>query len=74
MDESIKFDVSIDSDPYSVTYWYLGTLKLFDEEHEFIVSTDKEGYVLSINWTEEFPTDNSELLELIEKDITNKFV
>ena len=67
------FDIKIDSETYSATYWYAGTLELFGEEHYFTVSTDDAGCVLSISWTEEFPTDDSELLELIEKDITNNF-
>lgn len=67
------FNIIIDSEAYSTTYWYAGTLELFGEEHSFNVSTDDSGYVLSISWTEEFPTDDSELLTLIEKDITNNF-
>lgn len=67
------FDIKIDSEAFAATYWYAGTLELFGEEHPFTVSTDDSGYVLSINWTEEFPTDDSELLELIEKDITDNF-
>lgn len=67
------FNIIIDSEAYSTTYWYAGTLELFGEEHSFNVSTDDSGYVLSISWTEEFPTDDSELLTLIEKDITDNF-
>lgn len=67
------FNISIDSEAFAATYWYVGTLELFGEEHDFTVSTDDEGYVLNITWTEEFPTDDSELLTLIEKHITDNF-
>jgi hypothetical protein len=67
------FDITIDSEAYAAVYWYAGTLELFGEEHSFSVSTDDSGSILSISWTDEFPTDDSELLELIEKDITNNF-
>lgn len=67
------FNIIIDSEAYSTNYWYAGTLELFGEEHPFTVLTDDSGYVLSISWTEESPTDDSELLELIEKDITDNF-
>lgn len=68
-----SYNISIDSEAFAATYWYAGTLELFGEEHPFTVSTDDSGYVLSISWTEESPTDDSELLTLIEKDITNNF-
>ena len=68
-----SYNISIDSEAFATTYWYAGTLELFGEEHSFNVSTDDSGYVLSISWTEEFPTDDSELLTLIEKDITDNF-
>ena len=67
------FNIIIDSEAFATNYWYAGTLELFGEEHSFNVSTDDSGYVLSISWTEEFPTDDSELLTLIEKDITDNF-
>ncbi len=67
------FDIKINAKPFSATYWYAGILELFGEEHPFIVSTDDSESTLSISWTEEFPTDDSELLKLIEKNITNKF-
>lgn len=68
-----SYNISIDSEAFAATYWYAGTLELFDKEHYFTVSTNDEGYVLSISWTEESPTDDSELLILIEKDITDNF-
>jgi len=66
------FNISIDSEAFAATYWYVGTLELFGEEHDFTVSTDDEGYVLSITWLEGPPTDDPQLLELIENDIRNK--
>lgn len=66
------YNISIDSEAFAATYWYVGTLELFDEEHDFTVSTDDEGCVLNIKWTEGPPTDDPQLLELIEKDIANK--
>jgi hypothetical protein len=66
------FNINVDSEAFAATYWYAGTLELFDEEHLFTVSTDDEGYVLNIKWIERPPTDDPQLLELIEKDIRNK--
>jgi len=68
-----SYNISIDSEAYSTTYWYAGSLKLSEKEHEFTVATDDQGYVLEITWIQGSPTGNSELLDLIEKDITDNF-
>lgn len=73
MDESIKFDVSIDSDPYSKTYWYQGTVELEEEEFEFTVATDQNNYVLEINWLEKRPTEDPVLLHRIRDEICANF-
>ena len=66
------FNVDVDLEAFMATYLFAGTLELFDEEHPFIVSTDIEGDVIEITWPNGEPTEDKELLALIEKDIKDK--
>ena len=66
------FNIEIDSESYAAIYWFAGSLELFNEEFYFSVSTNEEGHVLEITWTDGEPTEDKELLALIEKDIKDK--
>ena len=68
-----QYNISIDSEPFATNFWYAGITEYLGKEYPFTIMIDDDGSVLQITWTEEQPTDDSEILQTIEKDIESNF-
>lgn len=67
------YNIKIDSEPFATNFWYAGVTDLLGKEYPFTVMMDDEGNTIQISWVDFPPTDDAEVLEIIENDIKGKF-
>lgn len=67
------YNIKIDSEPFATNFWYAGVTQFLGKEYPFTVTLDDEGAIIRITWTEQFPSDDEEVVDLIEEDIKGNF-